>query len=246
MQYNTSRELMKIKEYGRSIQNMVNYLMTIGDGQERQRNAEAVIEIMAILSPQQKAIEDYRHKLWDHLFLMSDYKLDVESPYPIPTQEIKTRKPDPLPYPKSRIRWNHFGKKFENIYDKAIEEQDVEKRQGYISVLIFFMKVAYSNWHKENATEDMLREELLNMSKGQLVYEPGTKFAEYVDMSEIPTISGVRQTEPKNQQRRFFNNRNGNFNNRNGGSNRTGNSSNNNGNRNNKFNRFKKKNNSNN
>lgn len=244
MQYNTSRELMKIKEYGRGIHSMVQYLKTIENREDRQKNAEAIIEVMAILSPQQKAIEDYRHKLWDHLFLMADYDLDIDCPFPIPTQENKERKPDPLPYPKTTIRWNHFGKKFEDLFNKAIDETDDEKRQGYVSVLILFMKLSYSNWHKENVADDMLRDELLTMSKGKLVYEPGTKFAENVDVREIPTISGVRQTEPKVQQRRFFNNRNGGFNNRNNGNNRNA-GNNGNPNRNNKFNRFKKKNNNN-
>lgn len=204
MQYNTSRELLKIREYGRGIHSMVKQLCKIEDREQRQRNAEAVIEVMAILLPQQKAVEDYRHKLWDHLFLMADYQLDVESPYPIPTFEQKQRRPDPLPYPKNRLRWNHFGKKFEELFERAMNEDDEAKRQGYISVLILFMRIAYSNWHKENVQDDMLRDELLTMSKGKLVWEPGTRFAETVDTSEIPTISGVRQTEPK-PQRRFYN-----------------------------------------
>ncbi len=249
MQYNTSRELMTIREYGRGIHTMVKYLMTIEDREKRQKNAEAIIEVMAILSPQQKAIEDYQHKLWDHLYLISDYKLDVDCPYPIPTQEVKERKPDPLPYPKSKIKWNHFGKKFETIFDKALVEIDDEKKQGYIHVLILFMRVAYLNWHKENVHDDMLRDELLTMSKGVLVYEPGTKFSENVDVSEIPTISGISQADPKNNQRRFFNNRNGNNRNGNQGQNRNNNNpnrnNNNNPNRNNKFNNFKKKNNNN-
>jgi hypothetical protein len=110
------------------------------------------------------------------------------------------------------------------------------------------MKIAYSNWHKESVHDDMLRDELATMSKGKLVYEPGSKFVEFVDVSEIPTISGVRQTEPKMQQRRFFNNRNNNNNggNRNGNNNMNRNGMNpNSPNRNNKFNKFKKKNNNN-
>ncbi len=234
MQYNTTRDLLKIKEYGRGVQHMVNYLKTITDREQRQRNAEAIIEVMALLSPQQKAIEDYRHKLWDHLFMMADYELDVDSPYPIPTHEVKSKKPEPLSYPKQQIKWNHFGKKFEDIYNKAIEETDEEKKKGYIQVLILFMKLAYSNWHKENATEDMLRDELLSMSKGKLIYEPGTQFTDVVDVTEIPTISGVKQTEAKYfTQKKYFNQRGGNgYGNRNATQNP---------NRGNKFQRFKKK-----
>lgn len=244
MQYNTTRDRMSIKEYGRSVHDMVSHLKTIQDPEVRQRNAEAIIEVMAILSPQQKAIEDYRHKLWDHLFLIADYDLDVSSPFPIPTREIKQQKPEPLPYPKQKIRWNHFGKTFEKLYDKAIQETDDEKKQGYIQVLALFMKVAYNNWHKENVHDDMIKEELLNISKGQLVYEPGTRFTEFVDVGDGATI----QASQKQFKRYFQNNRNNNYrnnNNNNNGNNRNNgnfrnNNNNNNGNNRNKFVRFKK------
>lgn len=243
MQYNTTRDRMSIKEYGRSVHDMVRHLKTIQDPEVRQRNAEAIIEVMAILSPQQKAIEDYRHKLWDHLFLIADYDLDVSSPFPIPTREIKQQKPEPLPYPKQKIRWNHFGKTFEKLYDKAIQETDEEKKQGYIQVLALFMKVAYNNWHKENVHDDMIKEELLNISKGQLVYEPGTRFTEFVDVGDGATI----QASQKQFKRYFQNNRNNNYrnNNNNNGNNRNNgnfrnNNNNNNGNNRNKFVRFKK------
>jgi hypothetical protein len=231
MQYNTSRELMKIKEYGRSVHDMVKYAMTITDKEKRQQNAEVIIEVMTILNPQIKTIEDYKHKLWDHLFLISDYKLDVDSPYPKPTAEVKQRKPDPIPYPKHKIRWSHFGKKFQDLYDKAIVETDEEKKQGFIQVLVVFMKAAYSNWHDENVHDDMIKDELNAMSKGKLVYDPN------VDAGTGATINPVLPQ----QGRKNFNTR----------KNRPNNSNRNNipvqqgngMNRNNKFNKFKKKNN---
>lgn len=243
MEYNTTREFMKIREYGRNVQNMVTYLTKIEDKETRQRNAEAIIEVMATLNPQANAMEDYRHKLWDHLFLMADYKLDVECPYAIPTEEIKQRKPDPIPYPKNKIKWNHFGKTFERIYDNALKETDDEKRQGFIQVLALFMKVAYSNWHKEAVHDDMIRDELFTMSKGQLIYDPAIRFRDVVDSSDLPTIKPVN---PEGLSKRMFdrNNRN----NRNNRSNRDnmGMGGNNNNNNRNKFNKFKKKNNTNN
>lgn len=245
MQYNTSRELMQIREYGRSVHDMVKYLLTIEDKEKRQKNAEAIIDVMAILSPQLKNIEDYQHKLWDHLYLISDYKLEVDCPYPVPTREVKQQRPEPLPYPKQKLKWNHLGKTFEKLYDNAIRETDEEKKQGYIQVLALFMKVAYNNWHKENVHDDMVKDELFAMSKGKLVYEPGTKFTEFVDVGSIATIQ-ASQAPQKSFKRQFQNNRNNNRNNQN---NRFGSNNpiNNNGsNRNNKFNRFKKKNNANN
>ncbi len=231
MQYNTSKERMIIKEYGRSVHDMVKYLLTIDDKEKRQKNAEAVIEIMAMLNPQLKSAEDYQHKLWDHLFMISDYQLDIECPYPKPTKEVKQQKPTPLPYPKQKIKWNHLGKSFENLFEKAMEESDEEKKKGYISVLALFMKVAYNNWHKETIPEDMIKDELAAMSKGKLILEPGVKFSENVDTSTSATIlTNIKNTIGK----KGFNNRNNQprFGNKNGNGN----------NRSNKFNRFKKKN----
>lgn len=245
MEYNTTRELMSIKEYGRGVHNMVKHLMTIEDREKRQEHAEAIIEVMAILSPQQKNIEDYQHKLWDHLYLISDYKLDVDCPFPIPTREVKQQKPEPLSYPKTKIKWNHFGKKFEDLFNKAIVETDEEKKQGYIQVLVLFMKVAYSNWHKENVHEDMIKDELSAMSKGALIFEPGLKFADFVDTNGTGATIHASQKSASLKHAFHRNRNNNNNNNRNarfGNNNNNGNSPN----RNNKFNRFKKKNNSNN
>ena len=230
MQYNTTRELMKIREYGRNVHRMVDYLMQIEDREVRQRNAEAIIETMALLSPQANSIEDYQHKLWDHLFLIADYKLDVDSPYPIPTEELKQRKPEPMHYPKNKIKWNHFGKSFEKIYEKALVETDPEKKQGFIQVLALFMKVAYSNWHKEAVHDDMIRDELKAMSKGEFIYDPSIRFRDVVDSSDLPTINPVN---PEGLSKRSFN-RNQNTNrNRNPNPNQMGN------NRNNNFKKFK-------
>ena len=100
MEYNTTRNDLTMREYGRHVQKMIEHLLTIEDPERRQRNAQAVIELMGFLNPHLKNVEDFRHKLWDHLFLISDFKLDVKSPYPIPTRESLREKPHPLPYPK--------------------------------------------------------------------------------------------------------------------------------------------------
>ena len=120
-----------MKEYGRHIQKMIEYLLTIEDKETRQRNAYAVIELMGFLNPHLKNVEDFRHKLWDHLFLISDFKLDVESPYPIPTRETLSEKPKPLAYPKRYPRYSHLGKNMELVINKALKEENPEKRQGF-------------------------------------------------------------------------------------------------------------------
>lgn len=110
MEYNSTRAPLIMKEYGRHIQKMVDYLLTIKDKDERQKNIYAVIELMGFLNPHLKNVEDFRHKLWDHLFLISNFQLEVESPYPIPTREKLKAKPKPLHYPKRYPKYNHLGK----------------------------------------------------------------------------------------------------------------------------------------
>ena len=170
MEYNTTRNHLAIREYGRHIQKMAEYVLTIEDREKRQKNAEALVELMGFLNPQLKNVEDFRHKLWDHLFLITDFKLDVDSPYPIPTQETLRPKPEPLPYPKRYPRYNHLGKNIEIIIDKALNEEDAEKRQGFANSIAYYMKLTYSNWHKELVHDDNIQTELSAITKGELEF----------------------------------------------------------------------------
>lgn len=170
MEYNTTRNHLVIREYGRHIQKMVEYLLTIEDKEKRQKNAYALIELMGFLNPHLKNVEDFRHKLWDHLFLISDFKLDVESPYPIPTRETLKAKPEVLPYPKRYPKYNHLGKNIEVVIDKALQEEDAEKRQGFANSIAYYMKLTYSNWHKELVHDDNIQSELAAITKGELEF----------------------------------------------------------------------------
>jgi hypothetical protein len=159
-----------MREYGRHIQKMIEYLVTIEDKQERQRNAQAVIELMGFLNPHLRNVEDFRHKLWDHLFLISDFKLDVESPYPIPTRETLKAKPKRLPYPKRYPKYSHLGKNLETVINKALKEQNPEKKSGFANSIAYYMKLAYSNWHKEMVHDDAIRSELNAITGHQLEF----------------------------------------------------------------------------
>jgi len=170
MEYNTTRNHLIVKEYGRHIQKMVEYLLTIKDRQVRQRNANAVIELMGFLNPHLKNVEDFRHKLWDHLFLISNFELDVDSPYPIPTREMLKAKPEQLAYPKKYPKFNHLGKNLERLIEKALREEDPEKRQGFANAIAYYMKLTYSNWHKELMHDDAIQNELSSITQGQLEF----------------------------------------------------------------------------
>lgn len=170
MEYNTTRQPMIMREYGRHIQKMIDYVVSIEDPQKRQLQAQALIELMGFLNPHLKNVEDFRHKLWDHLFLISGFNLDVESPYPIPTKETLSKKPKPLPYPKRHPRYSHLGKNLEVVMDKALKEENPEKRQGFANAIAHYMKLAYSNWHNELVHDDAIRSELDAITNGQLSF----------------------------------------------------------------------------
>jgi hypothetical protein len=170
MEYNTTRNYLIMREYGRHIQKMIEFLLTIEDPEERQKNAQVVIELMGFLNPHLKNVEDFRHKLWDHLFLVSDFKLQVKSPYPIPTRETLKSKPDPLPYPKRHPKFSHLGKNLEVVIQKALKEENPEKRLGFANAIAYYMKLAYNNWHKELVHDDAIQSELTNITEGQLEF----------------------------------------------------------------------------
>ncbi len=171
MEYNTQRNYLTMREYGRHIQRMVEYVLTIEDRQKRQQQAQVVIELMGTLNPHLKNVEDFRHLLWDHLFFVSDFKLDVDCPYPIPTKETYKQKPDPLPYPKRKPKYSHLGKNLEVVIDKALKEENPEKRVGFANSIAYYMKLAYSNWHKELVHDDGIRSELNIITNGQLEFD---------------------------------------------------------------------------
>lgn len=191
MEYNTTRNHLVIREYGRHIQKMVEYVLTIEDKEKRQKNAYALIELMGFLNPHLKNVEDFRHKLWDHLFLISDFKLDVESPYPIPTRETLKAKPNKLEYPKRYPKYNHLGKNIEIVIDKALKEEDAEKRQGFANSIAYYMKLTYSNWHKELVHDDNIQTELSSITKGELEFNNKPFIKHRVDNNREDFVSNV-------------------------------------------------------
>src|ERR1044072_6038392 len=218
MEYNTTRSDMSMREYGRHIQKMVEYLLTLEDREERQQQAQVVIELMGFLNPHLRNVEDFRHKLWEHLFYISDFKLDVDSPYPIPQRETYKQKPDPLPYPKRHPKFSHLGKNLEVIIDKALKEEDPDKKAGFANAIAYYMKLAYSNWHKELVHDDAIRSELNNITGGELEFS-NTPYIKHRTQSferdEYRSNTGRRQnvgSRNNNNNNRANRNRNGNGN----------------------------------
>lgn len=209
MEYNTTRNHLAMREYGRHVQKMIEHLVSIEDPERRQRNAQTVIELMGFLNPHLKNVEDFRHKLWDHLFLISDFKLEVDSPYPIPTRESLSEKPAPLPYPKRHPRHSHLGKNLEIIINKALKEEDEDKKAGFANAIAYYMKLAYNNWHKESVHDDAIQSELTAITDGQLTF------------TNTPYVKAFRQQDgrDRDRDRGSYGKQKGKFQHRNGGSN---------------------------
>ena len=179
MEYNTTRSQLLMPEYGRNVQKMIEFLTTVEDKEKRLRNAEVIIELMGTLNPHLKQIEDYKHKLWDHLYQMTGFNLEVDSPYPPPTPEAVFKKPEVLPYPQKPIAHRHLGRNVQELLAKALVETDPEKKQGLTQAIGYYMKLAYGNWHKEPVHDDMIKNEMKEITGGKLQYETGGYRVQY-------------------------------------------------------------------
>lgn len=183
--YNSTRSNLILAEYGRNVQNMVEYICTISDRDERNRLAQVVIDMMGVLNPHLRDVSDFKHKLWDHLFIISDFKIDVDSPFPIPTREEVHTKPEPIPYPQSPIRYKHYGRMVEDMIKKAIA-MDVEEHRAKMALSIAnFMKMAYLTWNKDAVSDEHILDDLKELSKGALVLPRETVLSK-VDFKTTP------------------------------------------------------------
>ena len=191
MEYNTTRNHLIIREYGRHIQKMAEFTLTLEDKEDRNKNAYSIIELMALLNPHVKTVEDYRHKLWDHLHIITDFQLDVDSPYPKPTREKVSARPEVMAYPKRYPKYNHLGKNIEIVIDKALKEENPEKQQGLANSIAYYMKLTYSNWHKELVHDDNIQTELNNITNGELEFTNRPFIKHRVDGSREEFVSNI-------------------------------------------------------
>lgn len=166
--YNSTRPKLILAEYGRNVQNMVDYICEMPTKEERNRYAQVVIEMMGFLNPHLRDVADFKHKLWDHLHIISDFKIDVDSPYPIPDRNAIHPKPTLLEYPQHRIRFKHYGHTVEKMISKAMQVQDAGRRQQMAESIANFMKMAYVTWNKDSVTDDIIFRDLQELSGGLL------------------------------------------------------------------------------
>ena len=168
MEYNTQRKKMELPEYGRSVQNMVDHALTIEDREERQRCADTIVNIMGGMFPHLRDVPDFKHKLWDHLAIMSDFKLDIDYPFEIVKKEDLVVKPEKLAYPNADFRYRHYGRFLEGMVKKAVGIEDEEEKKQLINLLAIQMKKDLNNWNKEGIEDQKIVDDLREYSNGAI------------------------------------------------------------------------------
>lgn len=168
MEYNTQRGGLIISEYGRNIQKMIEHAVGLKDKEERNKAAKVIISVMGQLNPHLRDVNDFKHKLWDHLFIISDFKLDVDSPYPKPTPQSLSVTPDRIPYSDNKIRFKHYGKTIELMIEKAKTFEEGAEKDALIKTLANHLKKSYLTWNKDSVTDEHILKDLEELSNGKL------------------------------------------------------------------------------
>lgn len=191
--YNSTRPKLILAEYGRNVQNMVDYICSLSDREERNRLAQVVIDMMGVLNPHLRDVSDFKHKLWDHLYIISDFKIDVDSPYPIPTKENVHHKPEILDYPNHQIRFKHYGFTVEEMIRKAKAIGNEEARLKMTVGIANFMKMAYMTWNKDSVSDEQILSDLAVLSKGELTLPADTVLTK-LDFKTPPPGNRIKST----------------------------------------------------
>lgn len=168
LQYNTEREKLIIPEYGRHLQKMVNYAIAIEDKEERNKVAKSIIDVMGNLQPHLRDVPEFQHKLWDQLFIISDFKLDVDAPYPVLTKEKLEERPDPLNYPQSYPKYRFYGNNIKSMIDVANSWEDGDLKNALIITIANHMKKCYLNWNKDTVEDKAIFHHLYELSDGKI------------------------------------------------------------------------------
>ena len=179
--YNTQQKKLIMPEYGRNVQQMIDHCVSIEDREERTRCANTIINIMGNLFPHLRDVDDFKHKLWDHLAIMSDFKLDIDYPYEIIRKENLRTKPDRIPYTLTPIRYRHYGKTLERMIKKCEDYPDGPERDQLISLLANHMKKSFLTWNKEVVDDDKIFKDLREYSHGRIDLSPETFRLKRVD-----------------------------------------------------------------
>ena len=197
--YNTQRKRMALPEYGRNVQKMVDHIKTISDRNERNRAAKTIIQIMGNLNPQIRDVGDFRHKLWDHLSLIANFELDIDSPYPVPEQSKFFEKPKPVEYKTGAIRFLHYGRIIQMMIDEVADKEEGEEKEYLTSLIVNHMKKSYITWNRGQVADEVIIGDLKQLSRGRLRITPGVRILEAREL--VPPVKKKSSMgKPHNKQ----------------------------------------------
>jgi hypothetical protein len=180
--YNTQRKRMALPEYGRNVQKMIEHIKTIKDPEERNRAARTIIQIMGNLNPNLRDVTDFKHKLWDHLMIISNFDLEIDSPYPAPDILKLVEKPNQVPYHTGEIRYMHYGRIVELLIESASAMEEGEEKEYLTSLILNQMKKDYLTWNKGLVTDELIIRDMIAMSGGKLQMTENVKILEARDL----------------------------------------------------------------
>jgi hypothetical protein len=195
--YNTSRNKLILPEYGRNIQKMVEHILATPDREDRNRLAQAVIIIMGNMNPHLRDINDFKHKLWDHLAIMANFQLDIDYPYEIPQAEEFAEKPRRVDYNTNEIRYRHYGRIVESLIKEAVKLPEGEDKDTLTRLIANHMKKSYLTWNRDSVTDEVIFNDLHELSGRKLRVKEGVKLSEHKDFQK------VKQQQQLNQRKRM-------------------------------------------
>ncbi|MBT6449001.1 MAG: DUF4290 domain-containing protein [Flavobacteriaceae bacterium] len=175
LEYNTERTKLIIPEYGRHLHKMIDQALACDNKDERNKMAKAIIGVMGNLNPHLRDVPDFQHKLWDQLFIMSDFELDVDTPYPLPSKEVFSQRPEKLDYPQNFPKYRFYGNNIKRMIDVATGWEEGEMKKQLVYVIANHMKKCFLNWNKDTVEDDVIYEHLLELSDGKLIVDSSNK-----------------------------------------------------------------------
>jgi hypothetical protein len=193
LEYNSERPIMIIPEYGRHVQKLIDHCMTLESKEERNVMARAIVDVMGNLQPHLRDVPDFKHKLWDQLFIMSDFMLDADSPYQTPSKEELQEKPEPLAYPKSASKYRYYGTNMQTMIDVALSWEEGELKEALIFTIANHMKKCYLNWNKDTVDDAIIFNHLFDLSSGKFDLRDSKE-----ELSEVKELMKKRNTQGQN------------------------------------------------
>ncbi|TXG35788.1 DUF4290 domain-containing protein [Seonamhaeicola maritimus] len=203
LEYNTEREHLIIPEYGRHMQKMINHAKTIEDREERNKLAKAIISVMGNMQPHLRDVPDFQHKLWDQLFIMANFELDVDSPYEKPTKELFEEKPEPLEYPQNFPKYRFYGNNIKTMIDVANTWEAGELKEALLYTIANHMKKCFLNWNKDTVEDMVIYDHLFELSEGKIdLRNSEENLSESLSLMRTKTkYSGKKSHHKKGQNR---------------------------------------------